>query len=54
MVEPQNISFSQSETYFLMLSESIERGFWMTIESACAQRDRACFRNKLSRLPVMG
>jgi hypothetical protein len=54
MVEPQNIWFSQSETLFLMLSEVIERGFWMTIESAGAPRDHACFCNNVSHLAVMG
>jgi hypothetical protein len=54
MAEPQNIWFSQSEILFLMLSEVIERGFWMTIESAAAQRDHAFFRNNVSHLSVMG
>jgi len=60
MAESQNIWFSQSETLFLMLSEVIERGFWMTIESAGAQRDHAffrnhvCFRNNVSHLAIMG
>jgi hypothetical protein len=54
MVEPQNIWFSQSEIHFLMLSEVVERGFWMTIESAGAQRGHACFRNNVSHLPVLG
>jgi hypothetical protein len=52
MVEHQDIQFSQREFYFLVISKSIKRGFWMTIEPAGAQRDCSCCCENLSSFRV--
>jgi hypothetical protein len=52
MVEHRDIQFSQREVYFLVISKSIEWGFWMTIEYAGAQRDCSCYRENLSSFRV--
>jgi hypothetical protein len=48
----ENISFSQSGKYFLMLSEGNDRDFRMTTESA--KRDHLRLREHVACLPFAG